>query len=126
MVIIHGKSNKKSTGGRFTNCQPKRLHQKGSAAVHTKIAEVHKKTVPTKGGGKKVKTIASNKVNVYDPKTKKYSIESIKNVTENPADRHFVRHNILTKGAVITTSKGKARVTNRPAQEGTVNATLVE
>jgi small subunit ribosomal protein S8e len=126
MVIIHGKSKKKQTGGRFTNSQPKRLHQKGSAPVQTRIADVHKKTTPTKGGGMKVKVIASNKVNLYDPKTKKYSMESIKNVAENSADRHFVRHNILTKGAVIMTSKGKARVTNRPAQEGTVNATLVE
>jgi small subunit ribosomal protein S8e len=126
MVIIHGKSGKKSTGGRFKNTQPKRLHQRGSAPTHTKITDVHRKMVPTKGGGFKAKMFASDKVNLFDPKEKKYSIETIKTVTENPADRHFVRHNILTRGAVITTSKGKARVTSRPGQEGAVNAVLVE
>ena len=37
-----------------------------------------------------------------------------------------VRRNILTKGAIIETDAGKAKITNRPGQEGTVNAVLVE
>jgi small subunit ribosomal protein S8e len=68
----------------------------------------------------------ADKVNLFDPATKKHSIESIKTVTDNPADRHFVRRNIITKGSVIETSKGKARVTNRPGQEGMVTAVLIK
>jgi len=59
-------------------------------------------------------------------RTKKYSKVKIKNVVENPANRHFVRRNILTKGTVVDTDKGKAKITNRPGQEGSINAVLVE
>ena len=46
-------------------------------------------------------------------------------VVENPANRHFVRRNIMTKGTVIETEKGKARITSRPGQDGTINAVLI-
>ena len=126
MVVIHGKSKRKSTGGRFKDTVTKRLAQKGSHAAHTKVAEMHQKTVPAKGGSHKVKLFAANKLNLYDPKSKKYSTETITSVSDNAADRHFVRHNILTRGAVVATSKGKAKITNRPGQEGMLNAVLLE
>jgi small subunit ribosomal protein S8e len=47
-------------------------------------------------------------------------------VVGNPANRHFVRRNILTKGCIIETDKGKARVLSRPGQEGVVNAVLIQ
>jgi len=47
-------------------------------------------------------------------------------VLENPANRHFVRRNILTKGTIIETVKGKAKITGRPGQEGMVNAVLIK
>jgi len=37
-----------------------------------------------------------------------------------------VRRNIITKGAVIKTEKGPARVTSRPGQHGIINAILLE
>ncbi|MBN2141856.1 30S ribosomal protein S8e [Candidatus Woesearchaeota archaeon] len=126
MVVIHGKANRKPTGGRYTNAQTKRLHQKGSHATHTRIGDMHVKTVPTKGGGQKTKLYSADKINILNPKTKKFEVAEIQTAAENPADRHFVRHNIITKGAILNTSKGKAKVTNRPGQEGVVNAVLVE
>jgi small subunit ribosomal protein S8e len=68
----------------------------------------------------------ADKVNLFDPGVRKYTIETIKTVTENPANRHYVRRNIITKGSVIETSKGKARVTNRPGQEGMITAVLIK
>ncbi|MEM2426420.1 MAG: hypothetical protein QXE83_05420 [Archaeoglobaceae archaeon] len=32
----------------------------------------------------------------------------------------------MTKGAIIQTEIGKAKVTNRPSQEGIINAVLIE
>jgi len=60
-----------------------------------------------------------------NPKTKKASVTDLKTILESPANRHFVRRNIITKGAVIETPNGKAKVTNRPSQEGFVNAVLI-
>jgi small subunit ribosomal protein S8e len=45
---------------------------------------------------------------------------------ENPANPHYVRRNIITKGAVIKTELGNAKVTSRPGQDGVVNAALIE
>jgi small subunit ribosomal protein S8e len=50
----------------------------------------------------------------------------IENVAENAANPNYARRNIVTRGAVIETSEGRARVTSRPGQDGQVNAVLVE
>jgi small subunit ribosomal protein S8e len=36
-----------------------------------------------------------------------------------------MRRNIITKGAVIKTELGDAKVTNRPGQDGLINAVLL-
>ena len=64
-------------------------------------------------------------INLIDPKTKKSSKIKIDKVLENPANRHFVRRNIITRGTVVETSKGKAKITSRPGQEGSINAVLI-
>ena len=46
-------------------------------------------------------------------------------VGDNPANRDFARRKIITKGAIIKTKRGNARVTSRPGQNGTVDAVLV-
>jgi small subunit ribosomal protein S8e len=126
MVVIHGKAKRKPSGGRYTACHPKRLAQKGSMPTHTRIGEQDAKTSKIKGGGIKTRLLFADKVNLFDPGVRKYTIETIKTVTENPANRHYVRRNIITKGSVIETSKGKARVTNRPGQEGMITAVLIK
>jgi len=60
---------------------------------------------------------------LVDGKVKK---ADIKNVEETPQNRFFARQNRLVKSALIETSLGKARITNRPSQEGHINAVLVE
>jgi len=126
MVVIHGRAKRKPSGGRYTSCYPKRLHQKGSLPTHTRVGEQDARTSKTKGGGSKTRLLLADKVNLFDPSTRKHSIETIKTVVENPANRHYVRRNIMTLGSIIETSKGKARVTNRPGQEGVVNAVLIK
>ena len=58
--------------------------------------------------------------------TKKTVVADVKTVVDSPANRNFVRRSIMTKGAVIETSLGKARITSRPGQEGFLNAVLVK
>ena len=50
----------------------------------------------------------------------------ITNVVQSPANRHYARENLLTKGSIIETELGQARITSRPGQHGVVNAVLVE
>jgi len=125
MPITQNRSYKKPTGARYVAARGKRKFETGRLPTHTKLGEKKAKVLRQKGGGKKNVLLSENTVNLIDPKTKKHSKVKIKNVLENPANRHYVRRSILTKGTVIETEKGKARITNRPGQEGTINAVLV-
>jgi len=126
MVVTHrGRTGKKPSGSRYKSVGSKRLHQKGSLPTLTKIGAQKVKTSKTKGGGLKMKVKEANVANIYDPKSKKYTKSAIKSVIESTASRHFVRRNIIVKGTVIETEAGKAKVTSRPGQSGTVNAVLI-
>ncbi|TKJ16947.1 30S ribosomal protein S8e [Candidatus Woesearchaeota archaeon B3_Woes] len=125
MVIIQSRSKRSSTGARYRAYRKKKLYDKGSEPSNTKVGATKLKKVRVLGGNEKVKVFLSEVANVLDPKTKTYSKAKIKAVLDNPANRHFVRRNIITKGAVIDTEKGKAKVISRPGQNGSVNAVLV-
>jgi len=125
MAITQHRSYKKPTGARYISSRNKRKYEIGRLPAMTKIGEKRTSTIRAKGGIKKMKMFAANTVNLLDPKTKKFAKATIKNVVESTANRHFIRRNILTKGAVIETDKGKARITSRPGQEGSINAVLV-
>ncbi len=82
--------------------------------------------VRVRGGNYKLRLLSADYANVFDPRTGKASKVKIISVVENPANPHFSRRNILTKGAIIETEIGRARVTSRPGQNGVVNAILIE
>ena len=125
MAITQKRSRRKITGGRYKSIV-KKLANFGSAPTHTLVGEVSKKQKRARGGHMKQVLFRINKANVYNPATKKISLVDIKTVVDNPANRNFVRRNIMTKGAVIETALGKAKVTSRPGQEGIVNAVLIK
>jgi len=50
----------------------------------------------------------------------------IKNVVETPSNRFLARQNLITKGTIIETEIGKAKVTNRPTQDGVLNGILLQ
>ena len=64
--------------------------------------------------------------NVVDPISKKVVKMQIKEVAHNPSNKDYERRGVVTKGAVIETEAGTARVLSRPGQDGTVNAILVK
>ncbi len=116
---------RKESGSIYKPRRKKRLYEVGSVPTRTKLGEIKKKVSRVLGGNKKDKTLTTDTINLLDPKTKKHEKIKIKTILENPANRHFVRRNIMTKGTVIETEKGKARITSRPGQEGAINAILI-
>jgi small subunit ribosomal protein S8e len=126
MVIIQAKPHRKSTGSRYKSAVHKKtLAQFGCAAAFTKLGDIKVDDKRITGGHVKKSVMSSNKVNVYDPAKKVHAVAQIKTITDNSANKNFVRRNIMTKGAIIDTNLGKARITNRPGQEGTLNAVLI-
>ncbi|MBT6774638.1 30S ribosomal protein S8e [Candidatus Woesearchaeota archaeon] len=119
------KSKRKTSGGRYKSVQSKKKSELAGFPAMTKLSATQKvKSVRVIGGNKKLKILANNQINVTDKKGKTSKTEMV-NVTENPANPNLVRRNILTKGTVVETTLGKAKITSRPGQEGTVNGKLL-
>ena len=124
MAISQFRSKRKVNGGIYISARKKRKFELGSEPRDTKIDKDKKKSLRIKGGNVKKVLLSSEIANVFDGK--KYNKSKIKAVVENSANRHFVRRNIITKGAVIDTELGKAKVTSRPGQDGLINAVLLK
>ncbi|MGV8086996.1 MAG: 30S ribosomal protein S8e [Candidatus Woesearchaeota archaeon] len=126
MVIIQSKSKRKPSGARYkSKIIKKRQHLIGRIPSMTKVGKIKIQKIRTRSNNVKLRLLNAEKINVYDSKNKTFSIETITNVVGSPADKNFIRRNIMTKGAIIVTSKGNARVTSRPGQDGVVNAVLI-
>ncbi len=121
-----GRTKSSGTGSIYVAYRKSKQNELAGIPMMTKIGEQKSKVARVRGANQKKKMLDSNKVNLYNSKTKKYSTETIQTVVENPANAQYVRRNILTKGAIVQTTKGKARITSRPGQGGFLNAVLVE
>jgi small subunit ribosomal protein S8e len=64
-------------------------------------------------------------INVTDPDTNKTSKVRILGFESNAASKDLNRRHVLTKGAVVETELGNAKVTSRPGQHGAINGILV-
>jgi small subunit ribosomal protein S8e len=126
MAISQHRAKRSPTGSKYKDSRKKKQFELGSSPTLTKIGGLKKKQTRTIGGNKKQKLLSIDIANIYDPATKKASKAKILDVVSNPANRYFIRRDIITKGSIISTEKGNARVTSRPGQEGTVNAVLVK
>ncbi len=125
MAVFQGRPKRKPSGGRYKYVRPKKDFETGRLPALTKIGKRKLKMIRAFGGNEKQRLLLTETANLFDPKAKKYIQAKIKIVSDNPANRHFTRTNIITKGAIIETEKGKARVTSRPGQDGIVNAVLI-
>jgi small subunit ribosomal protein S8e len=119
-----GRSRTKRTGGRRRPIRKKRKSELGREPTETRVGEAALKTVDTRGNTTKIRAMQTDVASVAtDEGTVTAGIE---NVVENPSNPNYVRRNIITKGAIIDTTEGRARVTSRPGQDGQVNAVLVD
>lgn len=126
MAITQIRSKRKVSGGRYRAWRKKRIHELGNLPSFTKLGKRTVKVKRTLGNNRKRALLSGDVANILNPKEKKYEKIKIETILENPANRHFTRRNIMTKGTIIKTEKGKAKITNRPGQEGFINAVLIQ
>jgi len=127
MALWQGKSQRKPTGGRRRYARGKRKFEIAREVIPTVVAKAQEgETLRVRGGNHKTRVLGAFKVNLVDPKTGKSASVEVTTVKENPANPNYVQRNFVTKGAIIDTTAGRARVTSRPGQDGVVNAVLVE
>lgn len=120
------KTGRKITGGKYHASRKKKLYERAGQQRHVKLHVLKRKTLRVKGGNEKNILLTSDIANVLNEKTKKMLKAKIVNVLETPSNRFLARQNIMTKGTIIETEIGKARITSRPSQSHTINAILLE
>lgn len=124
MAIWHRRSRKKKTGGSTRPYRKSRKYDLGSEFSATSVGEKRIETRETRGGNQKNVVRRTETVNLADDgEVEEVEIEAVE---DNPANPNYVRRSLLTKGTIIETSKGKAVITSRPGQDGSVNAKPVE
>ena len=126
MVKWNIDKGKKVTGGVIHSHRKKKKFQRGSLPLHTKVGKEVKSIKRKRGGVKKIKLTSTEFANVIDPKTNKTKKVKILDVLKNEADPHLVRSKTITKGTIIKTELGEAKIVSRPSQHGVVNAIIIE
>ncbi|MCS7095362.1 MAG: 30S ribosomal protein S8e [Thaumarchaeota archaeon] len=125
MTVWHTDLHKrKKTGGRKGAHRKRRRFERGRDPLLPTVGEDEKLIERTRGGNFKVRVRYAKHANVFDGSKTVY-VEILK-VVQNPANPDFTRMGVLTKGALIETPIGTARVTSKPSIDGVVNAVLVQ
>lgn len=127
MSVWHGDLHKrKPTGGSKKPYRGKRRYETGSFPVETLLGDPQRKIERCRGGNFKVKLLSEKYACVTNLKTGKTEKVEILRVVKNPANVDYDRRGVITKGAIIETPLGLARVSSRPGQDGVINAVLIE
>ena len=126
LAIWQGSSLRKPSGARSRRNKNKRNAEFGRNPAETRIGDEVKKEIVARGNCTKTRATVAKRINVIDPKDNSSKNVEMLTVLENGANSHFVRRNIITKGAIVETEIGKAKITSRPGQKGIVNGVLIE
>jgi small subunit ribosomal protein S8e len=121
MVTKHGR---KISGGKYSPQRKKKSNELSGKKILVRLNENKRKNSRVRGGNRKLSLLAANQINVLVKG--KIQKTKIKNVLETPSNRFLARQNILTKGTIVETELGKAKITSRPSQHGIVNGILLE
>ena len=72
-----------------------------------------------------MRLLSASHANISDPSAGKTEKVEITRVIKNPVNVDYDRRGVITRGTMIETPLGVARVTSRPGQDGVVNAILI-
>jgi len=121
-----GLTKRKKSGGKKRASRTKRRHEAGRHPVETILGEMKTKIEKGRSGIVKVKQVSTNMVNVSDPRTGLTERLSILDVVRNPTNVDYNRRGVITKGTIIRTEKGLARIVSRPGQNEVLSAVTYE
>ena len=124
-MLWQRESVRKVTGGRRRPAAMKRRSEIGLAPADTHIGVERRRIIRTFGGNEKSRALRADMANVTNPASGETKKVKILTVEENSANPNYVRRNLLTKGAIIKTELGHARIMSRPGQDGVINAVLL-
>ncbi len=126
MGVWHRKSGRRPTGAKVKQFRSKRKWEMGRSPTETLLGEPKRRTIDSKGvHNKKRPVLRVKEANITDPKKNQTIRVEIQDVEKNPSNTDYQRRKVITRGTIIKTAKGRAKVTSRPGQDGILNAVLI-
>ena len=127
MAQWQGRSRRKSSGGRYRPLRNKRKSEISREVLPALVGEEPVRVgYHARGGAIKFGHLRVSVISVTDPAKHTSTTAKIQNVLENPANPNYVQRNIVTRGAIVQTDKGRVKVTSRPGQSGALAGVLVQ
>src|SRR5919201_4314411 len=123
---IENLAGRKLSGGRKVAMRGRRKFEIDRYPNEAIVGPIEIVVRRTRGNNIKAAFKAAEFANVIDQESKKVTKSKILTVTKNPANRDYERRGVISKGALIETEGGIARVVSRPGQDGVVNAVIVK
>lgn len=123
---IENLGGRKFTGGRIIPNRTRRKYEIDRYPNEPTVGETKNITRRVRGNNVKVAFKFAEFANVTDKDTQKTTKVKIIRVTKNPANKDYERRGVVTKGSVLETELGLARVISRPGQNGIVNAIIIK
>lgn len=125
MARSQKRSKRKYTGKKYRHFRKKRKRELERPRINTVIKTYKVKKQRVWGGNIKLKLFSTPFINVTDPSNNKTKKVKIIRFESNQASKDLHRRHILTKGAIIGTELGNARISSRPGQHGVLNGILI-
>jgi len=119
-------TKRKKTGGKKRAFRTHRVYEQGRQPVETLFGETKRKEVKGISRISKIKLVKADYVNVSNPETGKTDRLKILDVVSNPANADYNRRGVITKGTIVRTEQGLAKIVSRPGQEGSLSAVVYE
>ncbi|HZD81250.1 MAG TPA: 30S ribosomal protein S8e [Nitrososphaeraceae archaeon] len=123
---IENLAGRKFTGGRKVAMRGRRKFEIDRYPNEAIVGDKDIITRRVRGNNVKTAFKTTDFANVADQVSKKVTKSKILRVTKNSANKDYERRGVISKGALLETEAGTARVVSRPGQDGTVNAILVK
>ncbi len=120
---VENLKKRKFTGGKRRAYRSRRKYEIDRYPAEPILGEVNIVKKRVRGANIKLAVREISFANVAD-KAKVRRVKIVK-VDDNPANRDYARRGVITKGAIIETEIGTAKVVSRPGQDGTINAILM-
>jgi small subunit ribosomal protein S8e len=123
---VENLAGRKFTGGKKVASRGRRKYEVDRYPNEATIGTIDIVTRKVRGGSTKAAFKTADFANITDPNSNKTIRSKILRVTKNFANKDYERRGVISKGALIETEAGLARVSSRPGQHGIVNAIIIK
>jgi small subunit ribosomal protein S8e len=122
---IENLTKRKPTGGKTRRHRGRRGFERDNYALEPTVGPMEKRFTRARGGRSFSGLTSADVANVADHSGKVVKSKILR-VKQSPANRDYGRRGVITRGAVIETEAGEAKITSKPTDDGVVNAVLIE